>query len=282
MTSLADSDAFRDDGRVLSQHHAAITLLQPRLSAPGSSPIRWLDLGCGRGQILGGLREAFSDSARQRIDYVAYDIDQGYIRETARHAENLNLRSISTYVGDLASFDSTVPSSMFEFITLTNTAHEIGPFDLVDVIISILGRLSDTGLFYAYDMETLERPELGALPWSREEIRKIFRLTLKALGVDDYEPEVSRIPHRTTTAWGLVVEGVHLGLSAVKISERRASASEDVRREVTTVLWDRLQVCRSVLESLTRNGASTAEENAAKLRYLYEYWALSRILRNSQ
>ena len=55
MTGIADSSAFRDRERLLSQHQAALTLLQARLSTPGAPQLRWLDLACGRGQIIVSL-----------------------------------------------------------------------------------------------------------------------------------------------------------------------------------------------------------------------------------
>ena len=212
MANLADSGAFRDDERLLTQHHAALTSLQPRLSAPGGAPVRWLDLGCGRGQLLGSLRDA-PEEARSRLEYVGYDIDQRFVRETARQGESLKLRSIETRVGDLADFDALLPAGVqFDFITLTNTLHEIAPCSLVRVVLDVLARLAEGGSFYAYDLEWLDEPELGALPWSSEEIQKILWRVLEALGVADYRPKAFRWRHRTTYGWSIVVEQIHIPL----------------------------------------------------------------------
>jgi hypothetical protein len=48
-------------------------VFQRLLSAPGIRRLTWLDLACGRGQILRGLRKNLSDDARAKIDFFAYD-----------------------------------------------------------------------------------------------------------------------------------------------------------------------------------------------------------------
>jgi len=282
MPAIGDSDAFRDDRRVLTQHHAAITLIQPRLTSPARSRLRWLDLACGRGQIIGSFREAFSDEVRARIDYVAYDIDQHFVRETAKAAEALRLGSVEGVVGDLAVLDSIMPPDwVLDYITFTNTAHEIVPITLVHAILGAFSRLSNAGLFYAYDMETLDKPELGAISWTREEIDRIVQATLKALG-STYQPEASRVPHTTTSGWSIVVEAAHIGVDRDEIRERRQYVIGILRREIDSVLRSRLGRCSSALQSLTISGVSTAEEESIKLKYLYEFWALTRSLEASE
>ena len=69
MSSIAD--AIRDDDRVLPQHQAIVTLLQGWLSDPAMERLRWLDLACGRGQILTGVRGGLSTSARKKVDWHA-------------------------------------------------------------------------------------------------------------------------------------------------------------------------------------------------------------------
>ena len=101
MTTIADSDAFKDSGRVLPQHQAALTLLQARLSAPRVLRLSWLDLACGRGQIIVSLAENLSRDARAKVEYWAYDLDKEFARETRKAAERLGFASLETTIGDL-------------------------------------------------------------------------------------------------------------------------------------------------------------------------------------
>jgi hypothetical protein len=64
MDALADSKAFRDNDRVLPQHQAALLLLQKMLADPKVLSVKWLDLACGRGQILIGINDGLPPRLR--------------------------------------------------------------------------------------------------------------------------------------------------------------------------------------------------------------------------
>jgi len=151
VTTIADSTAFKNSERILSQHQAALALLQGRLSAPGVSRLSWLDLACGRGQIIVSLDRNLSKQAREKIEYWAYDLDQDFARETRKTAEHLGFASLETRIGDLSDFDRILPSGiLFDFITLTNTVHEIEPIRLATVLVNCVGRLTSMGSLFIY------------------------------------------------------------------------------------------------------------------------------------
>ena len=132
---IADSNTFRYDERVPPQHQAVLTLLQSRLSASDVSRLSWLDLACGRGQIILNLPKG----ARAKIEYWAYDLNQEFARETRRTVDDLGFHSFVVTVGNLSNFDSILPSEMlFDFITLTNTIYEIEPVQLASLLASCL------------------------------------------------------------------------------------------------------------------------------------------------
>jgi hypothetical protein len=67
-------------------------------------------------------------------------------------------------VGELSDFDRILPSGVhFDFITLTNTVHEIEPSRLATLFVTCLGRLTDMGTLFVYDMDRIKPPELGAV-----------------------------------------------------------------------------------------------------------------------
>jgi len=136
LPAISNSSAFRNAERVLPQHQAALTLLQARLSTPGIQVLSWLDLACGRGQILVSLEDNLSAEARAKIDYWAFDLDQDYARETQKTAERLSFASLQSKVGDLSDFDQLLPTNArYDFITLTNTVHEIDPARLAGLLV---------------------------------------------------------------------------------------------------------------------------------------------------
>ncbi len=279
VTTIADSSAIRDRERVLPQHQAALTILQARLSTPGTDHLSWLDLACGRGQIIVSLDENLSTEARAKIEFWAYDIDQEFARETSKTAERLGFASLETKVGDLSDFDQILPGdAFFDFITLTNTVHEIKPLRLAKLLVSCLERLTDTGTLFIYDIERIKPPELGAVPWSRNDIRQMVFCMLNGLGASKYRPEIGLWYHRTCNGWNVHLQRQHLEVSRVDAAERASTAVQETCAEISQLLKRRLAECYAALDTITKYGAETAEEQDDKERLLFEFWALHRAL----
>ncbi len=278
-TAIADSSAFKNHERLLPQHQAALTLLQARLSAPQVERLSWLDLACGRGQIILSLHNNLSSEARTKVDFWAYDLNQDYARETRRAAESLGFASLEVAVGELSNFDRILPKDLlFDFITLTNTVHEIEPLRLAALLGDSLRRLTEIGTLFIYDMDNIKPPELGAVPWRRDDIKRIVHRMLDAMSVPGYRPEVGLWNHRTCNGWNVQLERQHLEISSDEMRDRLETAIHDTRSEVSEMLQRRLSDCRASLETLTIYGAETAEEQEDKERLLFEFWALSRAL----
>ncbi len=279
MNSIADSNAFRESERMLPQHQAFLTLLQARLSNPAGSKCCWLDLACGRGQIIGTLDRNLSPQARSRLEYWGFDINQQFARETRRIAENLGLATVDIKVGDLTHFNKLYePANRFDFITLTNTVHEVMPSILAALLVDSVLRLCDTGTLFIYDMERIQPPELGAIPWRKDEVRYMIRNLLDALGTSDYDPEVGLWAHRTCTAWNVQVQWQYLGVARDQASKRRDDAIKQMTNAIIGILKNKLNMCHNSLETLTAYGVETMEEQEDKERLLYEFWAIYRAL----
>lgn len=279
MAAIADSNAVRDRERLLPQHQAALTLLQDRLSAPGTPRLCWLDLACGRGQIIVSLDDNLSSEARAKIEYWAFDVNQDFTLETRKTAEHLGFASLETRVGDLSDFDRILPADvLFDFITLTNTVHEIEPVCLANLLVSCLGRLTDSGTLFIYDMERIKPPELGALPWNREDIRCIVHRMLDALGASAYRPEIGLWTHRTCNGWNVQLQRQYLNVSPADAAASKDMAVQETGNEISGLLQRRLKECRASLETLTTYGTETAEEQDDKERLLFEFWAITRAL----
>jgi SAM-dependent methyltransferase len=279
MNSIADSDAYRDQDCILPQHQAALTLLQARLSNPEALRVRWLDLACGRGQIIGSLDKNLSPKARSQLEYWGYDINERFTKETQKNAENLGLAYCNFKVGEISSFDNHYPSDTdFDFITLTNTVHEVYPQNLAIVLVDCVIRLSEFGTLFIYDMEKIRPPELGAVPWQQGEVQEIVCSLLDALGVSKYQPEVGQWLHRSCNAWNVQMQRQYFGIEQTKIISSRELAIEKTSKKIMELLEAKNNLCRKSLRYLTLYGAETAEEQEEKERLLYEFWAVSRAL----
>jgi ubiquinone/menaquinone biosynthesis C-methylase UbiE len=282
MTIIGDSSAVRIDGRQLAQHQAALTVLQRLLSAPGIRRLTWLDLACGRGQILGGLRNSLSDDARAKIEFFAYDVKHDYLLETHKTASALGFASVSGNVGDLSHFDRVLPpDERFDFITLTNTVHEVAAERLADVLVDAVRRLDDHGTAFLYDMERVKPPELGALPFSANDFRAVALALVHALSDKEYRPEVSRWEHTSVNGWNVQIQREYISATPQELETRRTQAVRDTRDAILNVLRRRLTECRATLETLTIYGAETAEEQEDREHLLHELWAITRALEAS-
>jgi SAM-dependent methyltransferase len=276
---IADSSSVLDTSRVLVQHQAALTLLQTRLIALAPNAIlRWLDLACGRGQIIAHLNENISDARRAALAYYAFDIDHEGLRAAGRAAEKLGLASHETAVGDLRTFAALYPGELrFDFITFTNAVHEVSPTEIAQVFADCMLKLTPDGQLFVYDMETIDPPELGAIPWSGDDAAKIVRTLLDSFGCLDYSPEVGRWKHSKTTGWSVVLERKHMRPMDELVGLRDAVISQTART-IRDVMTERLGRCKRALEMLTRYGAASKEEKLDKQRLLYELWAITRVL----
>src|SRR5258708_30990434 len=153
MSSLADSNAVFDVERLVVQHQAALTLLQGMLSDPGCHELAWLDLACGKGQIIAHLQQNLSDSERRKIRLVGYDIENANSKHAKRIAESMGLSSFSFEVGALGRLrENGLTIGPWRFITLTNTAHEIAPASLAGILATCIDRLAEDGCLFLYDM----------------------------------------------------------------------------------------------------------------------------------
>jgi len=278
VNSIADSDAFFDPERMLAQHQAALTLLQGMLSDPHAPQIAWLDLASGRGQIISHLQKNLSETERKKIAYQGYDIDNSHSRTAAKTAEAMGLAKYGFEIGEIGQFwQRGSTGGPFDFITLTNTVHEIQPRCLAEILTRCVERLSTNGRLFIYDMEKLPVSELGAVLWTAAEIKKILTALFRSLGSETYEPSVGTWTHRTCNGWNAQIIRSHMQLPE-NFCDRSADAITATATMIASLLELKLKVTMTALESLTRFGAETEEEASNKEGLLFQFWALSRAL----
>lgn len=278
MNSISDSDSFYDKDRMLSQHQAALTLLQAQLVKPTISEFYWLDLACGRGQIISNLDEHLSLTARSKVNFVGYDVNNNHSRTAQKRALSLGLKSHSFEIGDLASFHNNPQlNRSWDFITLTNTIHEIAPSNLASIIVRAMTTLSEHGCLFIYDMEQIDPPELGAIMWTKEEFQRIVRAISKQLGSDSYEPEIGRWRHKTCTGWNFQVRPTDMNLPPTW-RETVDECISTTSMVIIDILKEKHHQTHLALESITEFGTETVEESQTKQMLLYNYWAISRAL----
>ena len=283
MAGIADSSAVNTN-RVLPQHHTAITLLGQLLADPSVEEISWLDLACGRGQILTGLNETISDEKlRGKIAYSGYDLENDHSRLTEQIALGLKFRKVDVKTGEMEHFARIFPSeTKFSFVSFTNTVHELRPQSIASLLLEIILRLDTKGVLYIYDMEFLQTQELGAVPWHGDDFKKLLSCIFGELQCNNPNLIVQRWTHASCTAWSVNLQRDHLGIADAKIIEKFDAAKEKASELILDILKYKLNKVTEALEALTRFGAGNADEDRVKTKLLFEFWGLQRALKDAQ
>lgn len=277
MPVIADSSAVLEVAKMLPQHQAAITLLNSIVQNPKLSKINWLDLACGKGQIISQLDENLTTGNRKKISYYGYDINVDYSKFVMKIASKLEFDSYNVEIGDLTMFDRALPDDiLFDFITCTNVIHELHPQKFLNMLIHAIKRLNINGQLFIYDMESLTNPELGALPLKGAEIKQLIDTVLKAAG-STFEVSPSTWMHRTCSGWSLVINRNYLGVET-NAFEEDPNILLLLKREIEKLLKNKLEECTRVLNIFTDYGTETSDEEQQKQISLYEFWAIHKAL----
>ena len=275
LSYIADSSAVKIDERILPQHQSAITILTTMLQNPNQNEIRWLDLACGKGQIILHISENISyKSIREKITYVGFDINYEYTRLARRELVNKGLKFYEFHHGDLVDFPKIVPSDdRYDFITCTNTAHEIKPEVFSMLIIESLFRLTESGILFIHDMESLEPPELGALTWHGDEVGLLLNVIFEVLGID-YRVYPNVWKHSNCNSWTVIIQRQFIKIENEDIMIKLREINERLYEKRKEILKKRLDNCNNELEDLSLNG--TEKDERRKTYLTSEFWQISR------
>lgn len=276
MEILGDSNAYSSP-YVLPQHQAALTILGDHFSEPAMDHRSWLDLACGKGQIIQHLPTVLSETARAKIKFYGFDVEHAFLKRTERLAEAVGFHGFQLQVGQLKDFNKLYDSDeRFDFVTLINTLHEAAPSALPEFLCACILRLSESGTLFIYDMESLSRPELGAVTWTQGEIATILDALYSDIGVQDYRPQVSQWEHRTCKGWSTLIRRSRLGLDATLNAAEVDIAN--TRSRIKALLESKLDSVKKSLTSLAVSGTDSSLEEATEQKLLYDFFAITHAL----
>tara|TARA_R110001599_G_scaffold91528_1_gene240501 strand:- start:1053 stop:1898 length:846 start_codon:yes stop_codon:yes gene_type:complete len=277
MSTINDSDAILEKERLFAQHQAALTILQGLIDVPGLTSFEWLDVGCGKGQIIINLDDNLGDDSLKKISYNGFDIKDDFLSIAIRKAEALGLKKSKGQVGDIGNFGTLHNTNQkFDFITITNSIHELSPLEIPVILFDCIIRLNENGILFIYDMESLPFQELGAITWTREEIHEVLKVFLKEIGTK-YNPTPGKWKHKSCNGWNIQLNRSHFKIDNETLLENRAAIIKNTQEQVLSTLSQKLKNCKASLESITKYGAETEEEENLKQKHLYDFWAINRI-----
>jgi AAA domain/UvrD-like helicase C-terminal domain len=278
MAGIADSSA-EFTKKVLAQHHTAITLLGQLLVDPKANTIDWLDLGSGKGQILAQLHQNISDAGmRSKIGYYGYDLKNEHCQAVEKLAKGLGFRCVDVKTGEMTYFSAVFPiEQKFSFVSFTNTIHELHPRLIASLIIDIILRLAPNGILYIYDMEMLPEPELGAVPWDSEDLKRLLASIVEQLGCKTSPLNIQKWQHSSCPCWSVSFQRNHLEVSNDFIISKLGDILTTSAEVIDAILVNRLHKISEALEYLTKYG-SDGDGNDKRIHLLHEFYSLTRVI----
>lgn len=278
MGSINDSSSVFETNKILGQHQALLMLLQSKLDDPSLKTFRWIDLGCGKGQVVAQLQHNLCKEARKKIFFSAFDIENGDLKKVQKLATSLDLGKVeSIEVGDISRFELIYKiEEKFDFISMTNTIHEFNPNIFGRILVECILRLSVNGVIFIYDMESLPERELGAIPWEKGDIARIVTKLLNEIGVKDYKPEPGQWKHSSCTAWNIYLQRQYFSVEMNEVVLRKEAIIDSVNKEIKILIKQKHESAKKALEAMTDFGPDSGPEEVINL--LYRFWALSRVM----
>ena len=275
--SFKDSDAVLIKGRMLTQHQAVLTLIQQQLDNPKLHKFKWLDIGCGRGQIIVNLKDNFTEATRAKISYKGYDVKDEFVGETLKIANSLGFDSCEGEIGTIHNYPKLISNDTeHDCITITNAIHEFSPKLISMVFVESILRLSPNGRLFIYDMESLPDLELGAVTWSAPEIQEILLTLFKEIPITNgYEPNVGKWFHKSCDAWHITLSMEYMEIDKSSLLKKRDSIIKKVTAKIKLLLKRKLKTCTTALKSLQEHGDETGTENQLKNKLLHDFWSLT-------
>lgn len=270
---IGDSDA---DPKSYRQHQALYEVIKGPLV---DGPICWLDLGSGYGSGLSAFARAFSAKARGRIEYYALDGKKSFAEHAALRANELGFAKALPVVGNVTEAGALVPEGVkFSLITLINVTHELDPRAIPRLLAQCIQLLAERGVLFAYDQESLESLELGALCLRADEVRRILIRMFSVLGEHDVDPLVSQYEHKACMCWAVSLNRKQLKADGRRIAELMSDLVREGELEVAEILKERRTATIDSLRGFANRGSTTEEELHEKASALHDFWRLSDLL----
>ena len=271
--------AIQNIKRDLAQHQTVVTDIQTVLMDPEVSNFKWLDLCCGKGQILANLDSHIEKSQCKKIHFFAYDSNESSIGVTKEIASKYNFGSINTKIAEVKDFCRHRDEyTKCDYITFINSIHEINPFQVMDVINECVLSLSEDGKIYIFDMENINPPELGAIPFFKTEIDRIIDYYFSIIKADS-KPQTSLWKYTNTNAWQLIIRRKFLRISNEDIIERYLQKRDELNGLIRSIIEEKKTLIATALDSMYEIGEKiTSEDKDEERMSVYLYWAIKKCL----
>jgi 2-polyprenyl-3-methyl-5-hydroxy-6-metoxy-1,4-benzoquinol methylase len=260
------------------------------------SPLRWLDMCCGKGAILREIKTVINASSCSALEYYGIDVHSANIGECQKLIAREKLRD-HLRVAEAEPHDASKPllhlwdSRKFDVVTLLNVLHEIPPYKVYSVLRNAVDRCKHSGVIIIVDMCSLPHFEWQAITWTREHLEHLIQPILRS----PHTPKVGKNPvhvgvyPKTVDVFSLTLPKSIIDTNRLGVG-KRTTGSGKLGRTIDTFLSNKKRELTNELKgvygsvSVDLLSDQEREPSALDLRQqklLMEYFAVSEALSSS-
>lgn len=263
--------------RMFASHRSVLDALRYLVLPHHRGVVTWLDVGCGRGQVLHGIQNMIGPEGVKRIRYVGCDGDRAYCAEAERFAQECGMADPEILCFRFDRLEEKLSHLRADFVSMVNVFHELGPRLLATTLCDSLCRLSARGVMHVHDMTALDpgRPELGAVCWRADEVEGILDPLLTLFDWGGQSLRVQQYGNDEARDWSLDLQRQALTVSSDELARRRDRIVTDVSRAILNALRRKQAAHHSALKAFLQDPPATDAHRAEAARQVCEHWTIS-------
>lgn len=279
---MADDGRFHDGGaakeeRMLSSHRVVVNELNTLLDNHGDGFV-WLDVGCGRGQVLREIGSVITSVGVGWIEYYGCDAARKYCDEASKQASESGFSAPDIRLKRVEDVREVFGELRADFVTIINVLHELTPASLAVTLVDSFSCLGDDGVLHVHDLRRMTEPELGAVCWDLPDLEEGLDPFLKLFHWRDSKCRIQRWGGVEAPDWSLKLERRKLQVDIDELASRREEIISDVNNGLMALLPNKRKKHHNKLNAFLSDPARTPGDRQSAAQAVYEYWTIGKWL----
>ncbi len=272
---MRQKHAYKTQAPLRARHTPALTdefafFLSQQIARSDKKQVTWLDVGCGRGQLLKEACRSLRMDQRCRVAYTGYDCTLDFVEDCNATIESLRIDNSRARQGEFDGMDALFNAGPFDVISVVELISDLHLHLVPRLVLNIFRLCHSSTVLCFSDLRKLTSSSAspGMLPWSEEEINPFVAAIARLLDGPRLPPTAFVQVHKN--AWSLTLD-----LGAVSGNIQKAlSFDGDAEGRLVGELYEIFEKRRSTLDDRLQRGvleyrqllrAAQRERNEANL-----------------